>query len=889
MRFQRIRLENFKCYDKADLTLDRGVTVIHGLNGSGKSSLLAACFFALYGARALDETLEDVVTIGADDCTIELWFTHGGTEYHLTRRIRNTGDQAKTAKCVLETPEETFEGARAVRRRITELVRMDSGAFVNCAYVRQGEVNKLINAPPSDRQDMLDDLLQLGRLETYRERASDARVGVGRVRDDKQGALSQLDDQVAAKEEKDLHERLNGLETTLSETTADIEKFSKQREKAQQTLEAATSVLEEYEEKQAELDGLADDIEDLEATITETEREREQLQEQLAKRRETRESLESELEAAVADSVLEEADRDALATRREALEDRDETLRSRIEEQRVEAQKHSGEAESLTETAADLDSRAESNRTEAETLETAVEEARETIAERRERLETIDATLTDLGERFADAPVDREGAADHRAEVAEDLQAARQRVTELETTLESERESLAEAEALLEAGKCPECGQPVDESPHVDSIEADRERIATLQETLADARETVTEREAALEAADALVETADEMADLESTRETVEQLVAEKETSVESDAERVETLREEAAELETRAEAKRETAEEAEAAAAECRAVVAECNQERQAVTTDLDCLERIESMLEEIDQFDADLERLGEQRAQKAELNDQRRTQLAEKRQRRADLAEEFDESRIEDARSRKQNAEQYLEKVEPKLEDLRDRRDELQNAIGGVRTELEELETLRERREDLADALAKLEALYDETADLQELYGNLRADLRRRNVETLERMLNETFRLVYQNDSYSHIELDDQYELTVYQKDGQALDPGQLSGGERALFNLSLRCAIYRLLAEGIDGAAPMPPLILDEPTVFLDAGHVTQLLDLVAYMRDEVGVEQILVVSHDDELVGAADDLVRVEKDSTTNRSEVVRVEATVAELA
>ncbi len=51
----------------------------------------------------------------------------------------------------------------------------------------------------------------------------------------------------------------------------------------------------------------------------------------------------------------------------------------------------------------------------------------------------------------------------------------------------------------------------------------------------------------------------------------------------------------------------------------------------------------------------------------------------------------------------------------------------------------------------------------------------------------------------------------------------------------------------------------------------------------------MRDEVGVEQILVVSHDEELVGAADDLVRVEKDATTNRSRVERVEATVAELA
>src|SRR6056297_775826 len=111
MKFDRVRLRNFKCYADADLELDRGVTVIHGLNGSGKSSLLEACFFALYGSKALDTTLDEVVTIGADDAEVELWFTHGGETYHVERRVRATGEQAATARCVLETPESTIEGA----------------------------------------------------------------------------------------------------------------------------------------------------------------------------------------------------------------------------------------------------------------------------------------------------------------------------------------------------------------------------------------------------------------------------------------------------------------------------------------------------------------------------------------------------------------------------------------------------------------------------------------------------------------------------------------------------------------------------------------------------------------------------------------------------------
>ncbi|HMB49728.1 MAG TPA: AAA family ATPase, partial [Natronoarchaeum rubrum] len=216
MKFREIRLENFKCYADAELRLDEGVTVIHGVNGSGKSSLLEACFFALYGSKALDDrTLDDVITNGAEDAEIELAFDHGGEAYRIERRIRFSGERAQTAKCVLEAPDETIEGARAVRGYVADLLRMDAEAFVNCAYVRQGEVNKLIHASPSDRQDMIDDLLQLGRLEEYRERAREARLGVEDVLRDRRGRLNELDSQIAEKEAEDLHGRLNELETAL--------------------------------------------------------------------------------------------------------------------------------------------------------------------------------------------------------------------------------------------------------------------------------------------------------------------------------------------------------------------------------------------------------------------------------------------------------------------------------------------------------------------------------------------------------------------------------------------------------------------------------------------------------------------------------------------------
>ena len=154
--------------------------------------------------------------------------------------------------------------------------------------------------------------------------------------------------------------------------------------------------------------------------------------------------------------------------------------------------------------------------------------------------------------------------------------------------------------------------------------------------------------------------------------------------------------------------------------------------------------------------------------------------------------------------------------------------------------------------------------------------MYADLRADLRQRNIAALERLVNEVFDLAYRNDAYDRITLDGEYRATVHEKSGATLAPGKLSGGERVLFNLALRCGIYQLLVEGTQGTAPMPPLILDEPTAHLDAGHIERIDGVVSRMR-EIGVEQTIVVSHTDELIDAADHRIEVTQRAATNRSE------------
>lgn len=882
MKFERVRLSNFKCYEDADLTLDSGITVIHGLNGSGKSSLLEACFFALYGARALDRTLEDVVTIGAEDAEVELWFQHAGGNYHIHRRIRATGENAQTAKCVLETPDATFDGARDVRDHIVGLFRMDAEAFVNCAYVRQGEVNKLINATPSQRQDMIDDLLQLGKLEEYRERASDARLGVKSVLDDRSGSLSELESQIESKEEKNLHELLNDLESKRNEMESQIERFEGNRDEARKTLEGARETLETSEEKREELESISEDIETLRDEIAETEGKRENCRTQASEIREKISELESNADELLAKTTLETADEDVLDARLAELDSEDESVAEELEDHRMKAQMFDNQASNLGERADDLESRADEKRQRAERLDAEVEETTEQLETSREQLAELEEKIQSYRERFTDTPIEFGEAKDHLESLRSDLADCREEETDVRAKLQTAKERVAEAERLLDAGKCPECGQPVEESPHVDTVDEDRSRVAELEAKVESLRETRTELETKIERAEELVTAENRVQQQQDNRESVEQLVESRAQTVEEKREEAEKLREEAEALGSDAEERRSDVDELESKAATHREEAETLETKREAIAEREARIERIQTIQGKVSDAESELERLAETRSHLEELNDQRRESLSDKRTRQSELREAYDESAVEKARNDEERAENYLEQVTDKLSSLREQRDDLMDRIGGVRGEIEELEALRNRCEDIEARVSALESLYDEAADLQSMYGDLRSELRQRNVRSLERMLNEVFDLVYQNDSYARIALDGEYRLTIYQKDGEPLDPQQLSGGERALFNLSLRCAIYRLLAEGIEGSAPMPPLILDEPTVFLDSGHVSQLVELVESMR-ELGVEQIVVVSHDDELVGGADNLVRVEKDSTTNRSHVEELDS------
>lgn len=83
----KLTLKNFKKHRELELVFVEGLNVIRAANEQGKSSVYHAIAYALWGSRALPESLEETVTWGepAGSLKVTLEFTHAGVDYKITR------------------------------------------------------------------------------------------------------------------------------------------------------------------------------------------------------------------------------------------------------------------------------------------------------------------------------------------------------------------------------------------------------------------------------------------------------------------------------------------------------------------------------------------------------------------------------------------------------------------------------------------------------------------------------------------------------------------------------------------------------------------------------------------------------------------------------------
>ncbi len=152
-----------------------------GPTGAGKSSVIDAICFALYGIvpRYDDRRLvAPALTTGVTQARIQFTFEVDGSRHTVTRVVRRTAQGASTKECRLEriTPDgsEVLSGdAPSTNQRVQVLLGLTPEHFTRCVVLPQGEFAKFLHDKPAERQKLLVELLG---LEVYARMASAART-----------------------------------------------------------------------------------------------------------------------------------------------------------------------------------------------------------------------------------------------------------------------------------------------------------------------------------------------------------------------------------------------------------------------------------------------------------------------------------------------------------------------------------------------------------------------------------------------------------------------------------------------------------------------------------------------------------------------------------------
>lgn len=147
-----ISLVNFKRHRSLSIDMCEGINVIRGRNEGGKSSILSAISYALFGCRSLQTTLDTTVTWGepVNSLKVSLTLTVGDATYTFTR--------GKSGAEVLFQGKVFVTGQDAVTSFASHLLGADVGTANKLMVASQNSIRGALEEGPKALSQMIEDL-----------------------------------------------------------------------------------------------------------------------------------------------------------------------------------------------------------------------------------------------------------------------------------------------------------------------------------------------------------------------------------------------------------------------------------------------------------------------------------------------------------------------------------------------------------------------------------------------------------------------------------------------------------------------------------------------------------------------------------------------------------
>jgi exonuclease SbcC len=847
----RLKLSGFLSYrDPVDVDF-RGfdLACISGQNGAGKSSLLDAMTWALFGqARKRDESVVNLQSAAAE---VTFTFGYENNQYRVIRSLA----RGKTTILEFQISDGgiwrplTEHTNRETQARIEQVLRLDYDTFINVSFFLQGRADQFAQQAPTRRKEILGNILGLEIWEVYKERAAECRKAMESTLGAVDGRTTEIDAELAEEEPRklrlaELETQLNGLVASRKVQEAALASVKQLRAGLDNQRELVHKMAQALERSQANLSGL-------QARLAGREAERQPHADLLGRA--------GEIEAAY--TTWQQARRevekwDGTASHFHEQEKRRLPFLDEInaERARLEQEKETLEGQGAT-VSQQLSLSAE--------LATELESAKKALAETETRL-------------------------DDRARLEKETQAGRERQAELRaenTSLKTEMDELKlRIEKLAAAGgaTCPLCGQPLSAEHRQSTLEhlqAEGKQKGDTWRANKSETEELAARLVDYEAQISNYARAD--TDRLSLSNTVAQLT-----------ERLETLQKQTREWETNG-AKRlaqvNKLLEGEKFAAEARKKLVKVDKELaalgyEAATHDEARRTEVqrrpaETTYRELESARAALKPLDDEIAN---LNSQATTLTAEITNQQVEHQSALEALAAVEAQA------PDLDSAERTLFDSQERENQLNQEVGAARQKVTVLDDLRKRKKKLEVERGELGLQIGRYKALERAFGKdgvpallieqALPEIEMKANEILGRLSDDTMRLHFETQAkYKDEKRKDLREtLEIQVSDGAGeRDYEMFSGGEAFRVNFAIRLALSEVLAQR--KGARLQMLVIDEGFGSQDTQGRQRLIQSINAVRGDFA--KILVITHLDELKDAFPTRIEVEKTETGSTVTVI----------
>jgi len=815
---KRAELSNFISHRHSIIELDKGVSVFIGKNGSGKSSVIDAITYALYGKHMRDDN-RNIVRDGANGAYVVVEFTHNNKAYRAERRISKTGrlEAALLSEYRDGTWRQIASGERrqfgeSVSEQIARILGLDYERMRIAGIVQQGEIARIVEYKPKEFKELVNSIVGIDMLDHAYMRMPEV-LSRFRVRLTKEYGY---DDNGIVSIDKRIKEYRDRLESSTNE----IAKYKKMLEDVMAKREVAGKEYEYMKQLKSKYDEMNVYISNLMDYLKNKKRE---LEDESSKLRE-------KIDRAYKCMEIVEQEADILAEMK-SIDDRLDAIDNEISELK------------------NRDTVYREKRSKAESTLKMIDEAKTA-----RRYLNDNSNVHDL---FNDLKNKLNG-------IKESIDAKRQEMSRIEGLLECSSVDLSD-------GVCPVCKRRIDDLDHlIYDIKKERDELESRRAALDAEIKELEERKGELERE--LTEIEKKAKRYDEYRAFLQRVYALL-NSDDIDANERECLS--IINYDIKALNDRISALNSERSAKKRRRSYLEhlYNDTVRAneflssnnISSKRD-IERLEYELKEKERIKVMLERMDARDISKFAI-DEYSSSLVDTISRLRDECRDFSEERFRELEDNMKSIESEEKRVETELRSI-------EYIIGEISKSIDETLRVRNILDTARKYVTRLEGIRN---DVFHRDGVIARSLRSWLLEQLSLKATEYAKVfdIGISDIRLH-ERDNSVDIKCYSRTGER-DLHSMSGGERVALALALRFAMAYVM-----GGYRLDFIIMDEPTIHLDEDKRSAIVDVVSSLASSTSVlEQIIVITHDAEIFDNAnvDSVYRFEM---SERGTVVRRE-------